>query len=137
MPSIQSGRALPPPSHLADLGSLLARLSDSPASAKPAAKKTERSAPDEPSRDWVQISRSRDDAGLASELRRIKAKAPRLFAGRSVWTADEGRTNRLLVGPFESDMEAREFVSELRKKGVGAFRWTSASGQEIKKLPAR
>jgi cell division septation protein DedD len=85
----------------------------------------------------VQISRSRNEAGLASEFRRIKAKAARLFADKVGWTADQGETNRLLVGPFKSDKEAQEFVNQLRKRDVDAFSWTSAAGQEIKKLPAK
>lgn len=132
------------PSRLADLGSLLARMSDvPPAKVVPgktsatAAKKIEHAPPKEPSREWVQIAHMRNKTGLASEYRRIKAKAPKLFAGKFAWTAEQGGTNRLLVGPFKSDKEAQAFVNQLADKNVDAFSWTSAEGQEIEKLPAR
>jgi hypothetical protein len=85
----------------------------------------------------VQIARSRNDAGLAGEFRRIRTKAPKLFAGKLAWTADQGGTNRLLVGPFKSDKEAQAFVNQLKDEDVDAFSWTRAAGQEIKKLPAK
>jgi Flp pilus assembly protein TadD len=154
-PSIQStlpaqtkppAPALSPRGGLADIASVIARLSDSPTTGKPApakatatpAKKAERPPPPkEPSRSWVQIARSRNESGLAGEYRRIKAKAPKLFAGKLAWMADQGGTNRLLVGPFKSDKEAQAFVNQLKDEDVDAFSWTSATGQEIKKLPAK
>ena len=124
---------------------MLARLSDAPVSAKVSAgkasattaKRTEPAPSKEPSRDWVQIAHMRNKAGLAGEFRRIRAKAPKLFAGKAAWTAEQGGTNRLLVGPFKSDKEAQAFVNQLSDKDVDAFSWTSATGQEIEKLPAK
>jgi Flp pilus assembly protein TadD len=138
----------PAPVRLADVASVLSRLSDTPAPGKAAAdkgkaaagktaRKAEPAPPKEPSRIWVQIARSRSSSGLAGEFRRIKAKAPKLFAGKTAWTADQGGTNRLLVGPFKSDKEARAFVNQLSDEDVDAFSWTSAQGQEIEKLPAK
>jgi cell division septation protein DedD len=101
------------------------------------AKKAPPAPPKEPSRAWVQIAHLRNKAGLAVEYRRISGKAPKLFAGKSAWTAEQGGTNRLLVGPFKSDKEAQAFVNQLADEDVDAFSWTSAEGQEIEKLPAR
>jgi Flp pilus assembly protein TadD len=101
---------------------------------KAVAEKPEPAKPREPSRHWVQVAGTADKAGLNREYARIKAKAPKLFTGKTAWTTPLRFTNRLLVGPFKDDGEAQEFVNELAKADLSAFTWTSPAGQEIERL---
>jgi hypothetical protein len=103
--------------------------------AKPLVKKPV--APAEPSRIWVQIAGGANKESLPREFARLKAKAPTLFKGKTGWTASVRATNRLLVGPFKTDREARDFVNQLSKAQLAGFAWTSSAGQAIEKLPAR
>ena len=106
------------------------------ASKKPAAEK-KAAAPKEPSRIWVQLAASQNKAAFPAEFKRLKAKAPDLFKGKSAWTAPSRASNRLLVGPFETDKEAREFVNGLSKASIESFSWKSEAGQAVEKLPAK
>lgn len=116
-----------------------AKTTDKPAAqpkapTKPvAAKKPE---PKAASRHWVQIA-SAPDGLVASEYRRLKAKHPKLLGGKDGYRAPMGKSNRVLVGPFDSAGDAREFVNELDKVSLMAFGWTSEAGQEIEKLAAK
>jgi Flp pilus assembly protein TadD len=103
---------------------------------KPAAAKKE-APPKETSRHWVQIAGGANAAAMTREFDRIKAKAPKLLAGRTPWTTPLRATNRLLVGPFKTTKEAQEFVNDLAKLDLPAFSWTSPAGQEIAKLTAK
>ena len=107
-----------------------------PAPEKPAAAKKE-APPKEASRHWVQIAGGANAAAMTREFDRIKAKAPKLLAGRTPWTTPLRATNRLLVGPFKTPKEAQEFVNELARLDLAAFSWTSPAGQEIAKLSAK
>jgi hypothetical protein len=90
--------------------------------------------PKEPARSWVQIAHAGSPTVLPGQYERIRSRAPKLFAGRSAWTATQKGTNRLLVGPFKSDKEAKAFVTQLDKANVESFSWASPAGLEIKKL---
>jgi Flp pilus assembly protein TadD len=103
--------------------------------AKPQVKKP--AVPAEPSRIWVQIASGAKKESLPREFARLKAKAPALFKGKTGWTASARATNRLLVGPFKTDREARDFVNQLSKAQLDGFAWTSSAGQAVEKLPAR
>lgn len=89
-----------------------------------------------PKRHWAQIAVA-EKSELRKEYKRLKGKAPKLFADKSSWTVPMGSTNRLLVGPFESESEARSFVNALAKESLESFSWTSPAGQEIDKLPTK
>ena len=91
----------------------------------------------QPSRHWVQVAGTADKPALGREFARIRAKAPKLLAGKTGWTTPLRYTNRLLVGPFKSKDEAQDFVNELAKADLTAFTWTSPEGQEIVKLAAK
>ena len=101
------------------------------------AKKSESASSKNPSRSWVQIAHGATAASLTGAYDRIKGRAPKLFAGKNIWTASQRSTNRLLVGPFKSNKEAQAFADQLEKADVAALGWTSPAGQEIKKLPAK
>jgi cell division septation protein DedD len=109
-----------------------------PAAAKPAPeKKPEPARPKEPSRFWVQLAVAQDKSAFPGEFRRLKGKVPDLLSGKSAWTAPMGRTNRLLVGPFKTEKEARLFVNQLSKAEISSFSWVSDEGQKVDKLPAK
>ena len=67
----------------------------------------------------------------------VKGKAPKLLGSRGAWTVPNRATNRILVGPFDSEDEAQDFVNKLAKSDVSAFAFTSEKGQKIEKLPAK
>jgi hypothetical protein len=90
-----------------------------------------------PSRHWVQIAGSADKGTLKGEFARLKAKAPKLLGDKTPWTAPLRFTNRLLVGPFESEKDAQALVNELSKAELAAFSWTSPAGEQVEKLPSR
>ena len=100
-------------------------------------KKVAPAKPKAPSRHWVQIAGGANKASLPREFDRLKTRAPKLLSGKTAWTAPLRFTNRLLVGPFDSESEAQSFVNELAKVELAAFSWTSPAGQEIEKLSAR
>ncbi|HEY1146483.1 MAG TPA: SPOR domain-containing protein [Allosphingosinicella sp.] len=102
-----------------------------------AKKKAEPAKPKEPSRIWVQVAGGANKADLPKAFSQLKAKAPKLLGGRTAWTTPLRATNRLLVGPFKTEKEARTFVNDLAKLKLDGFSWTSPEGQEITKLPAK
>ena len=104
-------------------------------------KKAEPKKPDpakeHPARSWVQVASGSNAAAFPGEYAKMKAKAAKLLSGKAAWTAKNGASNRLLVGPFKTSKEAQAFVNDLAKDKVSGFAWTSAAGQEIVKLPAK
>jgi len=103
---------------------------EKPAAAKP-------SPPSHPSRIWVQIGVGRDRKALATDWKRYLRQVAAL-KGRSGYVSDMGRTNRLLVGPFDSAAKAGKFVADLRGSELdGAYVWTSPAGQVVDTLPMR
>jgi hypothetical protein len=91
----------------------------------------------EPVRHWVQLAHASDPDVLPREFDRLKEKAPKLFAGRVAWTASAKSTNRLLVGPFESEEAAQHFVDRLEKADLTALAWTNDAGQKVEKMTTR
>ncbi|WP_146193597.1 SPOR domain-containing protein [Sphingosinicella humi] len=118
------------PPRLADIGEAVAAVPDA-AQGEQRAPAPKAAAP---SRHWVQIAGGANKDGLPREFKRLKAKAPDLLSGKTAWTSPLRFTNRLLVGPFESETEAQAFVNALVAADLAAFSWTSAEGQEIEKL---
>ena len=92
--------------------------------------------PPHPSRHWVQLAGG-DRAAFAYQLARIRQGAPELLQGRPAWWAENGSSNRLLVGPFATSAEAHAFVNQLARRQVDSFTWTSRAGEEVERLPAR
>lgn len=94
--------------------------------------------PAHPSRIWVQIGVGRDTDAIAFDWRRYTRQAPELFKKRGAYVSEMGRTNRILVGPFETLKAANQFVIDLRKAGFqGALPWTSPAGQVVDPLPTK
>jgi hypothetical protein len=145
LPANDEPASAPPPSNVAKVAAPAdpAPTRASAALAKPAAQPARSTRPrapakpKEPSRNWVQIAGGANEAALPREFTRLKAKAPKLFAGRTAWTTSLRATNRLLIGPFKTNREAQAFVSQLKAANLAGFAWTSAEGQEIKKLSVK
>lgn len=94
-------------------------------------------APPHPSRHWVQIANGERSA-FSFQLGRLRQAAPELLRTRTAYWARNGATSeRLLVGPFATSAEAQAFVTQLSRKNVAAFPWTSDAGEEVERLPAR
>ncbi|HEX8513440.1 MAG TPA: SPOR domain-containing protein [Allosphingosinicella sp.] len=152
-PSAPAPQAEPTPtgSRLADLSATIAEVAEEEApstettalrpkpsaAATAASKKPKPGPPAEPSRAWVQIAVGAAKTALPGEYARLKAKAPKLLAARTAWTAPLNATNRLLVGPFASPKEAQAFVNQLKTEDLSGFAWTSPAGQKVEKLPAK
>ena len=93
--------------------------------------------PSHPSRIWVQLGVGRNKEALGFDWRKLGKAQAELFKGRKAWTTPWGQTNRLLVGPFETQAAASAFLKEARKKEGDAFVWTSPAGQAVDTLGAK
>jgi tetratricopeptide (TPR) repeat protein len=91
-------------------------------------------APPNPARHWVQVAGGANRSSMPRELARLRDQAGALLRSRTAYVTPANATNRLLVGPFESEREAQAFVNQLSQRDVRAFAWTSAAGQEIERL---
>ncbi|MXP25663.1 tetratricopeptide repeat protein [Altererythrobacter indicus] len=87
-----------------------------------------------PSRNWVQVATGKNVSAFKFDWKRISKKADGLLDGKKTYTAKWVEANRLLFGPFPSESDAQDMVTQLKKKGVDAFTFTSAEGEEIKPL---
>ncbi len=83
---------------------------------------------------WVQIATGRDINALKYDYRRISRKQSELFSGISALTSKWGRTNRLVVGPFDNLSAAKKFESGYRKGGGDGFVWRSGNGTIVTPL---
>lgn len=113
-----------------------ARTAPATARAAPTVRARTPAPPAHPARHWVQIANGAPGA-LAFELGRIRRAAPELMQGRTAWSAANGASGRLLVGPFATTAEARAFINQLARKELSAFPWSSDAGEEVARLPAR
>jgi len=104
---------------------------------KAKAEKVKPAAPSHPSRIWVQVGVGRDKAALGFDWRKYQRTLAELFKAKKPWTTPWGQTNRLLVGPFETQAAAQAFLKDLKKKDVDAFVWTSPAGQAVDALAAK
>ena len=93
--------------------------------------------PSHPSRIWVQLGVGRNKEALGFDWRKLGKAQADLFKGRKAWTTPWGQTNRLLVGPFETQAAASAFLKEARKKDGDAFVWASPAGQAVDALGAK
>jgi Flp pilus assembly protein TadD len=90
--------------------------------------------PANPSRHWVQIATGANRSALPREFARLRLLAPDQLGRRAAYSVPLRATNRLLVGPFESDDDAQAFVNALARHNINAVAWTSAAGEEIERL---
>jgi SPOR domain len=90
-----------------------------------------------PARVWVQIATGANKSGLPITWKRIRETAPDALKGAAAWYAPFKSTNRLLVGPYKGQSEARSLVNKLSAKGLATTTYTSDAGQEISRLSSR
>lgn len=90
-----------------------------------------------PARIWVQVATGSNEAGLPSTWKKLKDKAPTVFKGQNASSVPFKATNRLLVGPFKSQTEARALVNSMKKAGLQGSTFASDAGQAIAKVSSR
>ena len=90
-----------------------------------------------PARVWVQIATGANRGGLPGTWKRIRETAPDALKGAAAWYAPYKSTNRLLVGPYKGQGEARSLINKLSAKGIATTTYSSDAGQEITKLSSR
>ncbi len=84
---------------------------------------------------WVQLAGGSNADRMATEYKKLAAKAGSLLKSRSGYVTQGKDYFRLLVGPFSTTDEAQAFVRKLDKAGVDSFRWTRNPAQiRIEKL---
>jgi len=84
---------------------------------------------------WVQLAGGSNQGRMATEYRRLSAKAGKLLKSRSGYVTGGKDYFRLLVGPFSSKSESQAFVNKLEKEGVDGFSWTRTPAKiKIEKL---
>jgi len=87
---------------------------------------------------WVQLAGGSNQDRMATEYKKLAAKAGKLLKSRPGYvTAGKGYF-RLVVGPFDSKDESQAFVNKLANEGVDGFSWTRTPAQiKIEKLTSR
>ncbi len=90
-----------------------------------------------PARYWVQVGTGNSKGGAAPTIRKVREQAGDTLSRYGSATVPWKATQRLLVGPFGSEAEAKKAVNALAKKGVNATTFASTAGQEVSKLATK
>jgi Flp pilus assembly protein TadD len=102
------------------------------------AKEAERlAAAKHPARVWVQVATGSNEAGLPGTWKKLKEKSPTVFKGQNASSVPFKATNRLLVGPFKSQAEARAMVNAMKKAGLQGSTFSSDAGQAVSKVSSK
>ncbi len=96
-----------------------------------------REASENPARVWVQVATGANKSGLPITWRKLRDTAPDALKNAAAWYTPFRATNRLLVGPYKGQSEARALVNKLSGKGITATTFSSEAGQEIARLSSR
>lgn len=91
---------------------------------------------DHPARYWVQIATGNANA-LGFDYRKLIKTNSALLKGRSPYTSEWGRTDRLLVGPFPDLTAAKKWEGDYKKAGGDAFMWKSQVGEVVNPLKTK
>ena len=91
---------------------------------------------DHPARYWVQIATGNANA-LGFDYRKLIKTYAVLLKGRSPYTSEWGRTDRLLVGPFPDLKAAKKWEGDYKKAGGDAFMWKSQVGEVVNPLKTK
>ena len=84
---------------------------------------------------WVQLAGGSNQGRMATEYKKLSAKAGKLLKSRPGYVTGGRDYFRLLVGPFASKSESQAFVNKLEKEGVDGFSWTRTPAKiKIEKL---
>ena len=90
-----------------------------------------------PARVWVQVATGANEAGLPGTWKKLKEKAPDVFKGQSASVVPYKATNRMVVGPFKSQSEARALVTAMSKAGLQGSTYASDAGQEVSRVGSK
>ena len=84
---------------------------------------------------WVQLAGGSNQDRMATEYRKLAAKAGKLLKSRSGYVTEGKDYFRLVIGPFDSKSDSQDFVNKLEKEGVDSFSWTRTPAKiKIEKL---
>ena len=83
---------------------------------------------------YVQLASGAHADRMGIEFKRIKAKKPSLFAGRTARITIGKELFRLVIGPFKSKDEAHDFTNQLAKAGIDGFSYTAPNGMKFEKI---
>ncbi|RVU07602.1 tetratricopeptide repeat protein [Novosphingobium umbonatum] len=88
--------------------------------------------PKHPSRIWVQVGIGKENSRILFDWRKNEKAEPALFKGHTPHISDWGRTNRVLVGPFDTEAAAKAYNDKLHKAGFAdSHVWLSSEGQVV------
>jgi cell division protein FtsN len=110
-----------------------AKAKAKPEPAKP--KETNKKEPASPY--FVQLASGAHADRMGIEFKRIKAKKPSLFAGRTAQVTNGKDLFRLVIGPFKSKDESGAFVNQLAKAGIDGFSYTAPDGMTFEKITTK
>lgn len=86
---------------------------------------------------FVQLASGSNADRMGGEYKKIKAKKPALFAGRSAQVTNGKELFRLVVGPFKSRDDSGMFVNQLAKAGIDSFPYTAPDGMTFEKIATK
>ncbi len=84
---------------------------------------------------WVQVASGSNRGDLPKEWQRLKQAHATALRGQSASVAANGRSNRMVIGPFKDQAAAGAMVNRLRASGLSAFPWKSGVGEAVDALP--
>lgn len=86
---------------------------------------------------FVQLASGANADRMGLEYKRIKAKKPALFSGKSAQVTKGKELFRLVIGPFKSKSDSGDFVNQLSKAGIDGFTYTAPDGMTFEKIAAK
>jgi tetratricopeptide (TPR) repeat protein len=133
-------RRPPPPRPKVELAKIEPKSKAKPAPARDAPDKKKKEAPkpkEPPSPYFVQLASGAHADRMSIEYKRIKARKPALFAGRTAQVTNGKELFRLVIGPFKSREASGEFVNQLAKAGIDGFSYTAPDGMTFEKIATK
>ena len=86
---------------------------------------------------FVQLASGAHADRMATEFKKIRAKKPTLFSGRSAQVTKGKDLFRLVIGPFKSKDDSGDFVNQLSKAGIDGFTYTAPDGMTFEKIATK
>ena len=86
---------------------------------------------------FVQLASGSNADQMGGEYKKIKAKKPGLFAGRSAQVTNGKALFRLVIGPFKNRDDSGAFVNQLAKAGIDGFTYTAPDGMTFEKIATK
>ena len=119
---------------LASKAKKAANKAEKPAASSTKSAEKKPAAKEEPARNWVQIATGASGA-MKDEYRRLSRGKTELFKGQKGWTSPFKTQERLLVGPFDSIGDARDWLKKFQDAGGDGFAWNGGAGTAVTPLP--